>query len=107
VLGTVVSNALAWPVLLYAFLREFDLTPRWWLRGILWPNTPGFLLQVATAGPLLWLAERTDRLFAVGGLFLASVAMSLAMFLLLGLQREQRGVLFATLKAAMGVRPAT
>jgi O-antigen/teichoic acid export membrane protein len=107
VIGTVAANALSFPFLLVLLTREFEVGIGEWFSAIILPNLPGLGLQAATAAPLLWLAGQTGRLFAVGGLFLISVAVSVAAYLALGLARDQRRLLLTTLRSAVGLRPAT
>ena len=103
VIGTAVANGLAFPVFLVILLREFELRFGEWFHRIVWPNVPGLVAQVATAAPLLWVAARTDNVAEAGGVFLASVAVSLATFLAVGVPRPERVVLVATMRAALGM----
>jgi O-antigen/teichoic acid export membrane protein len=107
VIGTVAANALSFPFLLVLLTREFEVGLREWAANLLLQHVPGLVVQAATAVPLLWLAERTGSLLAVGGLFLLSVGLSFGAYLALGLAREQRRVLITTLRTAVGLRPAT
>jgi O-antigen/teichoic acid export membrane protein len=107
VIGTLAANALSFPFLLVLLTREFEVGLREWFVQIVLPHVPGVAIQAASALPLLWLADRTGSLLAVGGLFLVSVALSLAAYLMFGLAREQRRVLLTTLRTAVGLRPAT
>ena len=107
VIGTVVSNVLAFPVYLVILMREFELGLREWYQRIVRPNIAGVLVQGATAPPLLWLAARADNVAEAGGLFLISVAASLAAFFLVGVPRPERDVLVATIRTALGLRVAT
>lgn len=107
VIGTVASNALSFPFLLVLLTREFEVGLGEWFRAIVAPNLPGIAVQAAAAAPLLWLAGGTGSLLAVGGLFLLSVALSLAAYLVIGLARDQRRLLITTLRTAVGLRPAT
>lgn len=107
VVGTVVANALSFPLLLVLLTREFEVEVREWFAQIVLPHLPGLVIQAVTAAPLLWLANRSGSLPAVGGLFLLSVALSLGAYLALGLARDQRRVLLTTLRTAVGLRPAT
>jgi O-antigen/teichoic acid export membrane protein len=104
VLGTVIAQTLAWVWLLRFFLHTFQVDLGEWAMRIVVPNLPGLALQAASAVPLLALADGAGNLVEVGFVLLVSVALSLAGFLLLGLAREQRAVLFGTLRAAVGLR---
>ena len=106
VIGTALSNALAFPVTLVILLRHFDMAFGEWFHRIAWPNVPGLLAQAATAAPLLWLAARTDNVAEAGGVFLVSVAVSLATFFVTGVPRPERDVLVATVRTALGLRPS-
>src|SRR5215210_9046694 len=55
VLGTLIAEAIAWPPLLWFFLREFDVSLGEWLRRTVAPNVPGLAAQLATA-PLIFYA---------------------------------------------------
>jgi hypothetical protein len=103
ILGTLVAQALVWPVLLRFFLQRFDVALPEWFRRVVLPNLPGLAVQAATAFPLLWLAERAGNLAEVGALVLVSVGVSLGAFVLLGLSRDQRTLLIATLRRAGGL----
>ena len=105
VIGTVVANALAFPFMFVVLLHQFELSPAEWFRRIVWPNLAGVVAQALTAAPLLWLAARADNVAEAGGLFLLSVGISLATFLLVGVPRPERAVLIATIRAALGLRP--
>jgi O-antigen/teichoic acid export membrane protein len=106
VLGTVVSNALAFPVTLVILMRQFDLGLGEWFVRIIRPNIPGVLAQAATAPPLLWLAARAGNVAEAGAIFLVSVTISLAVFFLAGVPRPERDVLVATIRTALGMRPS-
>jgi O-antigen/teichoic acid export membrane protein len=106
VIGTVVANGLAFPVMLVILLRQFELGLGEWFHRIVWPNLPGVVAQAATAPPLLWLAARADNVAEAGGVFLISVGVSLATFFLAGVPRPERDVLVATIRAALGLRPS-
>lgn len=104
VLGTVLAQALVWPFLLRFFLRRFEVGLGDWWRRVVLVNLPGLALQAVTGLPLLWVANRAGNLVEVGVIVLISIAFSLAGYLLFGLPREQRVVLFTTLRRALGLR---
>jgi O-antigen/teichoic acid export membrane protein len=103
ILGTLIAQALAWPPLLWYLLHQFRVGLGEWLRRVIAPNLPGFAIQVALAAPLLYLANRTGSLMVVGLLALVSVGTSLGLYLMVGLGREERSLLLATLSRAAGL----
>ncbi len=105
ILGTLIAQAVAWPPLVWFLLRQFRVGLDEWLRRVIAPNVPGFAIQVVIAVPLLYLANRTGSLIVVGLLALASVATSLGSYLMVGLGREERSLLLATLAQAAGLSP--
>ena len=76
-----------------------------WVRCVIVPNLPGFAIQAATAAPILYLANQADNLFVVVLLGFVSVAASLGFYLIVGLSREERSLLLATLGQAGGFLP--
>ena len=69
--------------------------------SILAPSLPGLAIQAATAYPLLLVAERFTNLGVIALLGIMSVGSSIAGFLLIGLSREQRALLLATMRDAV------
>ena len=106
ILGTIVAQALAWPPLLWFFFREFGVRLGEWLRQVVLPAVPGFLAQAVTAGPLLYLANRSESLGVVVILASLSVVLAAAAYYLVGLAREQRRLLKTTFQQAVGLRSA-
>lgn len=106
IIGTLVGQALAWVPLLVHFLREFEVPLRTWARRVVLPNLPGLLAQAAAAAPLLALASLTSNLGVVGLLCLASVGVSVAAYVTVGLPRDDRKTLLATLRRAIGAGTA-
>ena len=105
VLGTLIAEAIAWPPLLWFFLREFDVSLGEWLRRTVVPNVPGLAAQLATAPLIFYAGQRAGNLAEVGALGLLSVAISLAVFPWVGLRGPDRRLLFATLASAIGRHP--
>lgn len=105
VLGTLVAEAVAWTPLLWFFLREFDVSLGEWLRRTVVPNLPGLAAQLATAPPIFYAGRGAGNLAEVGALGLLSVAISLAVFIWIGLPGPDRRLLFATLGSAIGRHP--
>jgi O-antigen/teichoic acid export membrane protein len=94
------AAASFWPMRF--FLRRFEVPVRTFVRRTLRPQVPGLLAQALTAVPLLWLADRTESIVAVGSLALLSIAVSLAAFVGSGLRGQQREELFRVLREARG-----
>jgi O-antigen/teichoic acid export membrane protein len=106
IVGTLVANGLAWPLLLRYYLHQFDCSLAMWARRLVLPNLPGVILQLGFSLPLYALVGRsTDSLPLVAALFAASVAVSLAGFVLLGLHGADRRALTDTLRRALGRAP--
>ncbi len=106
IVGTLLANGLAWPVLLWYYLRIFDCSPRMWLRRLVAPNLPGLALQVAVSLALYVLVAKDTRSFIVVMVLLAvSVGSSFAAFLLLGVRGADRRALLDTLLKAVGREP--
>jgi len=101
IVGTLIAQALAFPPLLWFFLREFGVATIDWVRSIMAPSLPGLAIQAATAYPLLLVAERFTNLGVIALLGIMSVGSSIAGFLLIGLSREQRALLLSTMRDAV------
>lgn len=107
VLGTVISNALSFPYLLYVLTKRFDVDLREWFVRTIRPSLVGLAAQALTAVPILWAATQTGQVLIVGALFIASSLIGLAATLAWGLPREERRVLLETMRTAVGFgRPA-
>jgi O-antigen/teichoic acid export membrane protein len=107
ILGTVVAQVVIWLPYTLRFFREFDVTWSQWLRQVISPNLPGLAVQAATAAPLLYLADRAGNLVFVALVALVSVALSLTVFVAVGLRRDARQLLVSALKDAIGRRSST
>jgi O-antigen/teichoic acid export membrane protein len=106
IVGTLVANGLAWPVLVSYYLRVFDCSLQAWLRRVVAPNLPGLLFQVGVSLALYTtVGQHTRSFIVVIALIAASVGVSLAAFVLLGVRGEDRGVFVDTLRRAAGRRP--
>jgi O-antigen/teichoic acid export membrane protein len=106
IVGTLVANGLAWPVLVWYYLRVFDCDLRTWLRRLVGPNLPGLVLQVVVSLPLyLSIGQHSRSLVVAIGLFVLSVAVSLVSFILVGVRGEDRRALTDTLRRALGRPP--
>ena len=105
ILGLVIAQALVEPAFVLRFMRRFEVGIGEILRATVMPNIPGVVAQLVTAVPLVYLADRSDRLWEVGLILIASVGLSLATFLRIGLGAGQRVVLTATLRSAAGLKP--
>jgi O-antigen/teichoic acid export membrane protein len=106
IIGTLIGNGLAWPVLLAYYLRVFDCRLSSWFQKLVVPNLPGLILQVAVS---LWLyyavGQHTRSLPVAILLFAASVAVSFAGFVLLGVRGRDRQIFTETLRRAAGRPP--
>jgi O-antigen/teichoic acid export membrane protein len=102
IVGTLLANGLAWPLLVWYYLSVFDCSLRTWLARLVGPNLPGLVLQIG-ASLLLYagVGSHTSSLPLAIALFVASVAVSLLGFALLGLRGEDRSVLALTLRRAV------
>ena len=106
IVGTLIANGLAWPILLWYYLRVFDCRLVTWFRRLIAPNIPGFILQVAVSIALyVTLGHNTRSLALAALLFAVSVAVSLAGFTLFGVRGEDRRVLVETVRRAAGRPP--
>lgn len=105
IVGTLLANGLALPLLVWYYLRVFDCPLRTWSRRLLGPNLPGLLVQVGVSA-LLYVAvgEHTRSLTVTLFLCAVSVAVSLATFALVGVRGEDRRVLLQTVRGAVGPR---
>jgi O-antigen/teichoic acid export membrane protein len=107
ILGTLIAQALAWPVLLWFFLRTFGVAIAEWARRVVPPVVPGFAVQAVTALPLLYLADRATNVAEVGALALVSCGGGVAASFLFGFAKAQREALVTILRQAVGLRAAT
>jgi O-antigen/teichoic acid export membrane protein len=106
IVGTLVANGLAWPVLLWYYLRVFDCDLRTWLQRLVAPNLPGLVLQVVASLALYLTFGQHTRSFPLAILlFAVSVAISLVAFMRLGVRGDDRRVLTDTLRRAVGRSP--
>jgi O-antigen/teichoic acid export membrane protein len=106
IVGTLISNGVAWPVLLGYYLHVFETPLVVWLRRILRPSLVGLLAQVAVSLPLLALTADTRSLPLVVAVSTVSLVSSLAAFVLAGVRGEDRRALLLTVARALGRRPA-
>jgi O-antigen/teichoic acid export membrane protein len=106
IVGTLIANGLAWPLLLWYYLRMFDCSLLMWLRRLVGPNLPGLALQVGVSLALyVTVGQHTRSFIVVIAICAASVGVSLATFVLLGLRGEDRRAFLDTLRRAAGLRP--
>jgi len=105
IVGTLIANGLAWPVLVWYYLRVFDCPLGEWWRRLIAPNLPGLALQVAVSLPLYAAVGAHSRsLILTLCMVAASVAVSLAAFVSIGLRGEDRRALLHTARSAAGLR---
>jgi O-antigen/teichoic acid export membrane protein len=103
IVGTLLSNGLAWPILLWYYLRVFDCSLRMWLRRLVAPNLPGLALQAGVSLALyVAVGEHTRSLLVAIALLAGSVGVSLVGFVLLGVRGEDRRAFVDTLRRALG-----
>jgi O-antigen/teichoic acid export membrane protein len=105
IVGTLIANGLAWPVLLRFYLHVFETPLRVWLARIARPILVGMLVQVAVSLPLLVLVGRTHSLPVAFAASAVSVASSLGAFVLIGVTGKDRRALLSTLAGALGRVP--
>ena len=105
IVGTLIANGLAWPVMLRYYLQVFDTSLGMWFRRIVRPNLVGLGVQVAVSVPLLLLVINTRSLPLVIAVSALSLASSLAAFVLVGVRGEDRRSLLSTLGHALGKAP--
>jgi O-antigen/teichoic acid export membrane protein len=105
IVGTLIANGLAWPVMLSYYLHVFETSPGVWFRRIVRPNLLGFGLQVAVSVPLLVLMHDTHSLLLAVAVSVLSVLTSIASFVLVGVRGEDRRALLSTLGHALGRAP--
>jgi len=105
IVGTLIANGLAWPVILRYYLKVFETPLAVWLRRILWPNLVGLAAQVVVSIPLLLVVRSTHSLPLAVAVSAVSLASSLAAFVLVGVRGEDRRQLLRTLAAAVGRAP--
>jgi O-antigen/teichoic acid export membrane protein len=105
ILGTLIANGLAWPLYLWNYQREFECSLGTWLRRLLGPNLPGLVLQAGVSLALYAAVGRDTRSLLVAGLlFGVSVAVSLVVFVTVGLRGEDRRALLEVLRQALHVQ---
>jgi O-antigen/teichoic acid export membrane protein len=105
IVGTLVANGLAWPVLLWYYLQVFDCSLRMWLRRMVGPNLPGVAIQVGVSLALyMTVAAHTRSFLVVIVLVGVSIGASFATFVLLGLRGDDRRAFARTLRRAAGGR---
>jgi O-antigen/teichoic acid export membrane protein len=106
IVGTLLANGLAWPVLLWFYLKVFDCPLRMWSRRLVGPNLPGLAMQIGVSLVLYEAIGAHTRSLAVAiSLFLVSVGVSLLTFVALGVRGEDRRAFLDTLRRAMGRPP--
>lgn len=105
ILGTLIGNAVIFPVSLRLYLHTFDVPMAQWLARVVLPNAVPALAQFAALGGLYALVSDQANLALVGLAVVASLIVSFAVFLRVGLPSEERRVLLSTLRSAIR-RPA-
>jgi O-antigen/teichoic acid export membrane protein len=103
IVGTLIANGLAWPVLLAYYLRIFDCRLSTWFQKVVIQNLPGLVIQLVAS---LWLyyavGEHTRSLIVAVILFAGSVVISWVGFVALGVRGRDRQIFAETLRRAAG-----
>lgn len=105
ILGTLIANGLAWPLLLRYYLTVFETPIKVWFTRIVRPNLVGFAGQIAVSAGLLVLVQGTHSLLLAFAVSAVSFAASLGCFALIGVRGEDRRALHHTVAAALGRAP--
>jgi O-antigen/teichoic acid export membrane protein len=106
IVGTLIANGLALPVLLAYYLRVFDCRLLTWFHKLVVPNLPGLVIQVTVSLGLYYtVGQHTRSLPLAALLFAASVAVSFAGFVLLGVRGQDRKLVAEAIRRAAG-RPS-
>jgi O-antigen/teichoic acid export membrane protein len=105
IVGTLIANGLAWPVLLAYYLNVFETALGVWLRRTLLPNLVALGVQLLFSVPLLLLVRDTRSLLVAIGACMLSLAVSLLAFVFVGVRGEDRRSLLGTLAHALGKAP--
>lgn len=78
--GTLAGYGIVWLPYLRLFMREFDVGLADWLRGIVLPNVPGALVQVAFALSIRPLVDSSSSLLVPVAAVGASIVVSFLVF---------------------------
>ncbi len=105
IVGTLVANGLAWPLMMGFYMKTFDTSPGMWIRRVVGPNLFGLVTQLAVSLPLLVLIGSTHSLPLAIAVSAVSAAISLGTFLLVGVRGEHRRALLDTVRQALGRAP--
>lgn len=105
IVGTLIANGLAWPLMMRFYLRTFETSPSTWLRRVVGPNLVGLVTQLVVSLPLLVLVGSTHSLLLAIAVSAVSVAISLGTFVLVGVRGEHRRALLDTVRQALGRTP--
>ncbi len=105
IVGTLIANGLAWPVMMRFYLQTFETSPGMLIRRVLGPNLFGVATQVAVSLPLLVLMGSTHSLPLALAVCIVSLSISLATFVLVGVRGEHRRALVDTVRRALGRAP--
>lgn len=103
ILGLIIAQAVIWFPYLIVMFREFGVGTREYVRAAIVPQLPGLALQAATAPLLLQLSQSAGNLAFVGLVATASMAISLAGFVFIGVRGSERARLVTTVRAALGL----
>ncbi len=88
--GTVAGSIVLLVPFHRLFFRSFDLRPAEWVRQVVMPNVPGLAAQLIFGWATLSFANRSGQLWTVALVFLVDVAVSLGVFVFVGMSAEER-----------------
>jgi O-antigen/teichoic acid export membrane protein len=103
ILGTLAGQAVSFLPMLRLVLRELETSPGLWLRRAVVPNLPGLAVQLAVTVPVALAVSDSGSLVLALALVLASIAVSAATFLAVGLDAGQRRLLLLAVRGAVGL----
>jgi O-antigen/teichoic acid export membrane protein len=107
IIGSIIGQAIAWAPLLRLLLREFGVPLGEWLRTVALPVLPAAVVQALLTLPLLALVSDSQSFPLVGAALVASVAIGVVAFVLLGLRGGERARLVDTFRQAFRPRSPT
>jgi O-antigen/teichoic acid export membrane protein len=90
IVGTLAGYVVIWVPYTRLFLREFGVSLDDWTRSIVLPALPGSIAQVGVALLIDRFVSRPDNILAVAALVSCDIAVGLAVFVLFGLDGEER-----------------
>ncbi len=104
-LATVVSTTILFFPLTWLFLREIGVGAVEWTKDVIVPVLPGIVAQAGVALLLLPIANGSGSLLVVGLLCAATIAVALAVWMLVGLSSRRRRDLIRMFRETAGLEP--